>query len=211
MLRNLLFDLAGVVMNLNIERDTEALSAAGFPCFEECCRNPLIRKPMLTFLNGLCSEQEFFSNIRGVCRESVSDDELRWAMNAVLDDIPRERIERIIALRKHYRTYLLTNIYTDAWQHALNEVEGKGYRMEDIFDRVFLSYELKLAKPDVRIFQHVIDVTGIKPEETLFFDDNKDNTTSAQAMGFNTCLVPCNKLEDSLLDAGMILDDSREF
>ena len=124
MIKNLLFDLAGVVMNLNIERDTEALRAAGFPNFEECCRNQAIRKPMLTYLNGLCSEQEFFYNIRGVCREGVTDDELRWAMNAVLDDIPQKRIERIISLRKHYKTYLLTNIYTDAWQHALNEVEG---------------------------------------------------------------------------------------
>lgn len=198
MIKNIIFDLAGVVMNLNLERDTKALHYAGFPDFEECCRNPEIRVPMLKFLNGLCSEEEFFQNIRPVCDPNATDEDIRWAMNAVLDDVPRERIEMIIGLRKRYKVILLTNIYVDAWKHTLNEIEGKGFTIDEVFDRVFLSYEIKLAKPDHRIFQHVIDEMGIKPEETAYFDDNAENIEAGKEMGFQSHLVKLNCLEESL-------------
>ena len=195
MIKNLIFDLAGVVMNLNITRDVAALNYAGFPCFEECCSNPVIRVPMLKFLNGLCSEEEFLRNIRPLCNPDATDDDIRWAMNAVLDDIPAKRIEMIIELRKRYKVYLLTNIYHYAWNHAVREIEEKGFGVNDVFDRVFLSYEMGLAKPDLRIYRKVIEETAILPEETIYFDDNKENIAAGKEMGFDSRLVEMNNLE----------------
>lgn len=198
MIKNLLFDLAGVVMNLNLERDTIALHNAGFPDFEECCRNPIIREPMLKYLNGLCSEAEFLERIHPLCNTDATDDDIRWAMNAVLDDIPLGRIQRIIQLRKKYKVYLITNIYHDAWNHTLNEIHSKGYELNDIFDQAFLSYELMLAKPDPRIFKVVIDSTGILPQETLYFDDSRENIETGKQLGFQTQLVSDNDIDSQL-------------
>ena len=55
---------------------------------------------------------------------------------------------------------------------------------------------MQLAKPDPRIFQALIDATGISPEETLFFDDSRSNIATAKAMGFQAHLAPMNNLED---------------
>lgn len=198
MIKNIIFDLAGVVMNLNLERDTAALNAAGLPDFAGCLANEEIRKPCLAYLNGLMPKREFFEAIRPMCKEGVTDAEIDWAMNAVCDDIPKERIEMLIGLRKQYKVYLLSNIYDDAWAHATNEIERQGYTLEQCFDQLFLSHKMQLAKPDARIFNAVVEATGIKPEETLFFDDTKENVEAAKKLGFSAHLVKMNCLESCL-------------
>lgn len=195
MIKNIIFDLAGVVMNLNIERDTQALNAAGFPDFVGCLADEAIRTPMLAYLNGLMPKREFFDAIRPMCKPGVTDDEINWAMNAVCDDIPESRLQKLIELRKHYRVFLLSNIYDDAWAHAVHEIESKGHTLDECFDRLFLSHEMQLAKPDPAIFNEVCRQTGIKPEETLFFDDSRENIESASKLGFNAHLVPMNEVE----------------
>ena len=197
--KNIIFDLAGVLMNLNIKRDTEALNAAGLPDFAGCLANEAIRIPCLAYLNGLMPKAEFFTAIRPVCKTGVTDDEIDWAMNAVLDDIPLSRLQMLVRLRKTHNVYLLSNIYDDAWQHAVREIESKGYTTDECFDHLFLSHEMQLAKPDTRIFQAVIDTVSLKPEETIYYDDSKENIEAARQMGFTSVLVPMNKLEEVIL------------
>lgn len=203
MIHNIIFDLAGVVMNLNLERDTKALNDAGLPDFNGCLADEAIRTPCLAYLNGLMPKGEFFDAIRPLCKAGVTDDEIDWAMNAVLDDIPLSRIRMIRELRKNYRIFLLTNIYVDAWEHAKGEIERKGFTLDECFDRLFLSYEMQLAKPDARIFQAVLDATGAKAEETAFFDDSRENIESAKRMGFDAHLVPMNNVEKTVNEVFM--------
>mgnify|MGYP000164048774 CR=1 FL=1 len=54
------------------------------------------------------------------------------------------------------------------------------------FEHIYLSYELKMAKPDADIFQKVLDETGILPNETLFIDDSEANCRTAEALGIST-------------------------
>jgi glucose-1-phosphatase len=51
------------------------------------------------------------------------------------------------------------------------------------FDRIWLSHELGLEKPDPAIYQRVIDATGLLPEVHLFIDDIPENVQAAQAVG----------------------------
>lgn len=196
-----LFDLAGVILNLNLTRDAAALSAVGLPDFQGCLANPAIRRPMEAYLNGLTTKAEYLRDIRPVCRQGVTDGELLWAMDAVLDDVPPARLAMLKELRRTSRVYLLSNIYDTAWQHAVGEIERAGYAVDECFDQVFLSYEMKLAKPDIRIFQTVIDKTGLNPATTLYLDDTAENIDTGRAMGFNVCRVPLNRLEDVLPSA----------
>lgn len=185
-------------MNLNLQRDTEALIGVGLPDFEGCLAREEIFRPILDYVNGLISADEFLGKIRSQCSADATDQQILYAMDAVLDDIPKQRLERIIAMRKHYRVFLLSNIYDVAWRHAVGEIEKAGYSVEDCFERVFLSYEMSLAKPDPRIFQAVIDATGIVPEETLYYDDSRSNIEAGNKMGFHSVLVPMNQLDDIL-------------
>lgn len=199
-----IFDLAGVIINLDIERDTKALNYIGLPDFEGCLKQPEIADPTLAYLNGLMPEQEYCDTIRPLCREGITDEEILWAMDDVLDVIPESRITMLKELRKHHKVYLLSNIYDRGWEIATKAFRKHGVEPEDCFDQLFLSHHLQLAKPDSRIFQAVIDATGINPEDTYFFDDSRRNISSAKAMGFQAHLVPMNQLEDVLSDLNIL-------
>lgn len=203
-MRNIIFDLAGVVLNLNLERDTKALNGAGLPDFMGCLKDEKIRVPLLEYVNGLIEKPEFLRRMRPVCKLNVTDEEMLWAMDAVLDDIPKARLETIIRLREKYNVYLLSNIYVDAWQHAVREIERHGFTVEDCFDKTYLSYEMMLAKPDARIFEAVFKDAGIDPSETLYFDDSKDNIEAGLALGLQAHLVKMNCLEDNLKALGLL-------
>lgn len=200
MIKNIILDLAGVVLNLNLERDTKALNDIGLPDFDECLRRQELRIPLLDYLNGLTSEHDFLNHIRPFCSQSSTNNDILDAMDAVLDDIPKSRLQLIISLRKDYRVFLLSNIYEKAWQYAVERIEEQNHTVEECFEKAFLSYEMMMAKPDPRIFHAVIEATGIIPEETLFLDDTRSNVDVANNLGFNAVLVEMNKLEDCLSD-----------
>ena len=195
MIKNILFDLAGVILNLNLERDTQALLSVGLPDFAGCLKNPAIVNALLPYLNGLCTEEEFLRAARPFCREDATDEEILWAMDAVLDDIPQSRIEMLLELRKKYRVFLLSNLYEKAWAHTIRQFEKNGHEPDDCFDHIFLSYEMNLAKPDPRIYEQVFQETGINPDETVYFDDSRENVEAGLALGMKAVLVEMNHLE----------------
>ena len=196
MIENYIFDLAGVIINLDLERDTKALNYIGLPDFEGCIQQPEIAVPTLSYLNGLMPEQEYCDTIRPLCREGITDEDILWAMDDVLDIIPESRIQMLLELRKQHKVYLLSNIYDRGWQIATNAFRKHGVEPEDCFDQLFLPHEMHLANPDPRIFQAVIDATGISPEDTLFFDDSRSNIATAKSLGFQAQLAPMNNLEE---------------
>lgn len=62
----------------------------------------------------------------------------------------------------------------------------KTFRVEDYFEHIFLSYEMKMAKPDEEIFRKVLDDAGLDPKETFFIDDSEANCMTARSLGIST-------------------------
>ncbi len=56
-----------------------------------------------------------------------------------------------------------------------------------------MSFEIGARKPEIKAFQHVIDVTGHSHDSWLFIDDLKDNIDVAGSLGFNTYLHATNE------------------
>lgn len=198
MIRNLIFDLGGVILNYDVEADTRALAQAGLPEYASWDRYPELGKIANLYLNGLISDAEFCTRIDPYCTAGTSDSVKLYSMQAVLADIPRERLEAIRALRGKYRIYLLSNINHLSWEYALEQFDKAGIDPSECFDRLFLSYELGIAKPDGGIFHHVLEATGSLAEETLFLDDSSDNIRAAQELGIKTFKVPMNSPEGIL-------------
>lgn len=193
--KNIIFDLGGVIVNYDIEADTRALHAAGLPTYAECCDHPEISKIMNDFLNGLTPWEEYRTQIRPYCVPNITDEMILSAMDDVMGEIPVNRLEWILELRKTHRVYLLSNICEYTWLRIVRKLQQLGYTPELLFDQVFLSYEIQLAKPDVRIYQQVIDETKIIPEETLFLEDTQANLDSAATLGIQGIKVEMNGLE----------------
>ena len=200
MIRNIIFDLAGVLLNLDIEKDTFALNSIGLPDFEGCLQREEIYVPTLAYLNGLMPAGEYCDAIRPVCKEGVSNEKILWAMDEVLADFPKSRMQMLVELRKKYKVFLLSNLYKTAWDYTLDQFEQNGFTPEQCFDKVFLSYEMQLAKPDTRIYKEVCRESGILPEETLYFDDSKSNVDAGNALGMKSFLVKMNCLEEIIFD-----------
>lgn len=78
---------------------------------------------------------------------------------------------------------LLSN--TDQWHFEYCQEKISALQK---FERVFLSYEMKMKKPDAEIFWTVAEVLKAKPQQCLFIDDLKENIEAAGRLQFQTIL-----------------------
>ena len=124
--------------------------------------------------------------------ESVLDDaQIDDAWNSMLADIPSYKLDSLLELKHRYHIMLLSNTNSIHWQWAVrNRFRYKGLEVEDFFDRIYLSYELHMQKPDKEIFKYVLEDAGIAPEETFFIDDSVANCSAAEQLGIRTYCCP---------------------
>lgn len=186
-IKNLIIDFGGVLIDLDRQRCIEHFKQLGLPHVEtllDCyCQQDFFQKHE----KGLISNEEFRNTIRSQVGRALTDAEIDEAWNSFLVEIPAYKLELLLDLRKDYMVYLLSNTNDIHWrwycQHAFRY---KTFRVEDFFEQIFLSYEMKLAKPDIAIFQQVLEETGIDPRETLFIDDSEANCRAAESLGIRT-------------------------
>jgi epoxide hydrolase-like predicted phosphatase len=95
------------------------------------------------------------------------------------DRMDEELVDFILSLKDNFKTAMLSNAYDDA-RHSLGT---RFPRLLSAFDEVIFSAEVKMAKPDPRIYHLVLDRLGVKPAEAIFVDDFIENVEAAQALG----------------------------
>ena len=61
-------------------------------------------------------------------------------------------------------------------------------------DKIFVSYELGLLKPDKAIYQSVLAKLNAKPEEVIFIDDKRENVEAAKSLGINGIVFDRNTI-----------------
>ncbi len=96
------------------------------------------------------------------------------------DRLDKKLVEFIEGLRGEYTTALLSNAWDDLRPLLVNL-----WKIDGIFDHIFISAEVKLAKPDPRIYQHVINELQQDPSEMIFVDDFIENVKAAKAEGLH--------------------------
>ena len=140
---------------------------------------------------GSITVPQFCDEVRRQCPECVATDkEICWAWGELLTGIPEYRVEKLRTLKSKYRLFLLSNTNVIHW-------EPYAHRLEGCFEKIFLSYEMHLVKPDTEIFREVLRQTGIRAEETLFIDDSANNCAGAASLGIHTHQV---KVSDDWLE-----------
>lgn len=186
-IRNLIIDFGGVLIDLDRQRCIENFRRIGLEHVEHLLNECHQQGFFLQHERGEITSDEFRSRIRQFIRRPVSDQEINEAWNSFLVTIPTGKLDLLLELRKHYTVYLLSNTNYIHWQWACQHAfRYKSYRVEDYFDRIFLSYEMKTAKPSPDIFQRLIAETGLRPEETLFIDDSAENCRVGASFGLST-------------------------
>jgi epoxide hydrolase-like predicted phosphatase len=198
-IKNIIFDWGGVITNLDFEAGINAFKKYGLDNFIDQY-NMQFQKDIYTKLEtGLISADEFRAELRKIIPIPITDNELDEAWSALLGELPKERWDLLHKIRDDYRTYLLSNtnvIHVERYFQRLYETYGI-YGYTHLFEKTYLSYELKMRKPDIRIFEYVLKDSNLIPEETLLIDDYHENIESAGRLGINTCHL---KEPETILD-----------
>ena len=186
MIKNIIFDWGGVLIHLNKARCTEAFRLLGVEVSDELTNPFGQRTDLMDFERGLMSVDEFHDTVRRLYGTQLTDKQIDFAWNALLDGIPTYKLDTLLELKQRYHLFLLSNTNAVHWEEGRKQFNYKGYRVADFFDQIFLSNELHVLKPSPEIFHKVALMANIEPAETLFVDDLQASCNAAAALGFHT-------------------------
>lgn len=190
MVKNLLFDLGGVIMDIEKARCVAAFEALGLPDAPAFFGEYSQQGPFLQVEEGTLTVDGFHKVLREAIPRPVSDEDIDTAFCRFLIGIPRHRLTALRELRRNYGVYLLSNTNPIMWDSKIkDEFTHEGRTREDYFDGIVTSFEAKALKPSAAIFGYAVDKLGIRPEETVFIDDSQTNLDAAARLGFGTQLV----------------------
>lgn len=189
----ILFDLGGVLLNLDYSATTTALcrlAGRDLPDFYSKTRQATLFD---RFERGEVTVTEFREELRRLLGTRSDDDALDAAWNALLLDVPAAHVELVLRLRATHRVYLLSNtneLHIADFLARFEREHGATYgAWSDLFHRDFYSHQLGLRKPDVAIFAHVLEREGLEPRRTLFVDDNWNNVQGARDAGLEAAWI----------------------
>lgn len=200
-IKNIVFDLGGVVINIDFQLTFDAFARATNKSSEFVKEKFLEGKVFERYEVGAVSDKEFRIIVRELLETNLSDEAIDKAWNALLLDIPLERVELIRKLRNKYKVYLLSNtnkIHIDGVNKILYDTSGVE-DLEHLFDKVYYSWKILLSKPSVESYQEVLRDAGLAGEETLFLDDNLDNVEGARKAGIHALQVKASETIIELL------------
>jgi HAD superfamily hydrolase (TIGR01549 family) len=192
MVKNLIFDLGGVILDLAVPQTLIGFSKLSGLSAEEVTDLFRSSEGFLDFEKGAIGEAEFRDFVRNLYHIKASDEQLDECWNAMLLTIPYEKLELLRKLKSSHRTFLLSNtntIHLDFInQKVLPGMNGIS-SLDDYFHQTYYSHLMGKRKPDPEIFLQVLQENNLDPAETLFLDDNKDNVAGAQKVGLQTAYV----------------------
>ena len=185
--KNLLIDFGGVLINLDRERCIRNFKKIGLENIDEMLTLTHHKGIFMDQEKGLITSVGVRNGIRDMMGKIVTDNQIDAAWNSFLIDIPKKKLELLLKLREKYVVYLLSNTNEIHWKWACkNAFPYRTFKVEDYFEKIYLSYEMKKAKPDRDIFEAVVEDAGILPEDTLFIDDSEANCATARTLGMST-------------------------
>jgi len=186
-IKNLIIDFGGVLVDLDRSRCINSFKSIGADCIEEML-NPYYQRGLLMKLeNGDITSDQFHKELRMTVGKELTDSQIDDAWNSFLVSIPSYKLELLLELRERYSVYLLSNTNEIHWEMSCERFFSyKNLRAEDFFEKIFLSYQLHQLKPSKEIFETVLKVTGIRPEETFLIDDSVANCKMAESIGIHT-------------------------
>lgn len=201
MLKNYIFDLGGVLLDIRMKNAYERFVALGLPP-AELEPSGSAYKLMEDYQLGFITSAEFCQQIASKCAANVfarcaagptTPHDIEDAWNSICLSVADRKLQALRKLRKMEgvtSVSLLSNTNELHWEYCCqNWFNANGNKLEDFFDKIFLSQELHLQKPDPEIFKTAIRELGASPAETIFLDDSPVNTAAAAACGLQTLTV----------------------
>ena len=180
----IIFDLGGVIINLDYQLTIESFKKLGIDNFEEMYTQAKQNNLFDDFETGKISSQHFINSLLPFLPSGTSANKVVHAWNAMILDFPKKRLELLDQLNSKYRVFLLSNtndIHLQAVNRSLANTTDR--KLESYFEKVYLSHEVKLRKPHKEIFELVCTEQNLNPATTLFIDDTIGHVNGANSIG----------------------------
>ena len=187
-INNIIFDLGEVLVGIDEQRCMQAFDRLGAHRISDYVRDHRTEDMFMDVEIGRKSQEEFCDEVRRMAGINAADTDIVDAWNLLLTEIPDHKKERLLELSRHHRLFMLSNTNYMHWRHCADHLMGyRGGTVADLFEHIFLSYEMHMVKPSPEIFEAVLAQAGIGAADTLFIDDNADNCATASRLGIR-CL-----------------------
>jgi FMN phosphatase YigB (HAD superfamily) len=187
MIKNIIFDFGDIFINLDKAATYKEMAKLGVTAITEEMIGVYHQ-----YEKGLMSTDDFINFYHD--KFGIKKTDLVNAWNAILLDFPKRRLTFLkeIAASKKYRLFLLSNT-NDLHIRWVEDSLGKEFYNEfkNSFEQFYLSHEINFRKPDLEIYEFVLNENNLIANETLFVDDLKENTDSASTLGIHVWnLIP---------------------
>jgi glucose-1-phosphatase len=183
-IKNIIFDYGGVILNIDYQLTVDAFKETGLENFNELYSKASQNRIFDKLETGKISPAAFRQEIREISGLQLSDEQIDYAWNKIILDMPRHRIDFLLKLKNNYRIFLLSNTNKIHYDLYLKDLQAMGFAgFNDIFEKAYFSHEIGLRKPGSEVYRYVMNDKGLLPQSTLFIDDSKQNIKTAEELG----------------------------
>ncbi|MEO6838559.1 MAG: HAD family phosphatase [Ginsengibacter sp.] len=199
-IENIIFDLGGVLLDIDYNLTRNAFQQLGIIDFDEMYSQAGADQLFQKLETGKISEPDFYKELNSRTGLHLAPEEIRKAWNAILLDFRESSLQFLDTIRSKYKLFILSNtnhIHLISFNKIyLNKKREKSF--EKYFDKAFYSCEIGLRKPDEICYEWVLKETGIDPGKTLFIDDSEQNIDAAKKVGLQTIHLKAGKYIEDL-------------
>lgn len=184
-IRNIIFDLGGVFIEINYAKTQQAFTDLQVQDFHRFYTQSHASDPFESLETGKLDATAFYNNFRNHTNTSLADEQIEESWNALLGSFFEDRLQWLDAIKDKYKVFLLSNtnaIHYKAFMKIYREQTGR-QNFDDYFVKAYYSHTMGLRKPYPEAYRLVLDEQGLKGAETLFIDDTLPNVEGARKAG----------------------------
>ena len=208
-IKTIIFDFGGVIIDIDPQITIQKLQELGFTDVAKIQSKEFIDDIVRKFERGIFTPEVFRRRLRAFLEIEITDQQIDDAWNALIYDIPAERIEVLEQVKKNYKMFLLSNSNEIHYDIYVRDLQLRfGYReFDELFDKAYFSFDTHLSKPDPEAFEFILYQHELDPAKTLFIDDNENNIKAAQDLGIKTYLLKKPERVRDLFNKGVLKTD----
>ena len=181
-IKNIIFDLGGVLLNIDYNKTANAFKALGASDFDSFYSQAGANELFELLETGNISEDDFYKAMKPYCQPGTTNEQMQTAWNAILLDFRMESLQFLSEKKEQYNLYLLSNtnsIHHTAFHEAFTRVTNLT-NFDDYFKKSYYSHTMHRRKPYAATYEFVLQDAGIVAQETLFIDDSIVNIEGAK-------------------------------
>ena len=182
----IIFDLGAVILNINYQNTIDEFSKLGVKNASTFYSKKVQTDLFNQIETGKITTEQFLNALQKETNNATIK-QVESAWNAMLLNLPEERLILIKELKKDYSIFLLSNtniIHIDAFKKQLGKIKWDEF--SGLFDKIYLSHEVGMRKPNANIFEHILYEQKLKAEEVFFIDDSPQHIEGAKKLGIQT-------------------------